>query len=103
MSLFERFQQFKAEQEQVKPIATKSVEKVLLVDGLNMYIRMFAAVPTMNGDGEHVGGITGFLTSLGNIIRLFKPSRVVVVFDGAGGSQRRRKMFPDYKANRRNM
>lgn len=57
----------------------------------------------MNDDGDHVGGITGFLLSIGATIRMFKPSRVVVVFDGAGGSQRRRAMFSDYKGSRRNM
>lgn len=77
--------------------------KVLLVDGLNSYLRCFSATNTMNDDGKHVGGITGFLQSLALTIRTLKPTRVVVVFDGAGGSLRRRKLFPEYKDNRRNM
>jgi DNA polymerase-1 len=103
MSLAERFKQFLAERETVKPVADTTAEKVLLIDGLNSYLRAFAAAPTMNDDGAHVGGVTGFLMSIGAAIRLFTPSRVIIVFDGAGGSQRRRKLFPDYKANRRNM
>jgi len=75
--------------------------KVLIIDGLNTYIRCFAAVPTMNDDGEHIGGITGFLKSVGAAIRMVKPTRVIIAFDGAGGSQRRRKIFPEYKQNRR--
>ena len=75
--------------------------KVLIIDGLNTYIRCFAAVPTMNDNGEHIGGITGFLKSVGAAIRMVKPTRVIIVFDGPGGSQRRRKIFPDYKQNRR--
>ena len=31
-------------------------DKVMIVDGLNMFIRCFGAVPTLNDDGEHVGG-----------------------------------------------
>jgi len=77
--------------------------KVLIVDGLNSYIRCFAAVPTMNEDGDHMGGVTGFLKSIGKAIRTFRPTRVIIAFDGRGGSQRRRKIFPDYKENRRTM
>lgn len=78
-------------------------DKVLLIDGLNSFLRCFAATPTMNDNGEHVGGITGFLRSIGMAIRQFKPTRCVVVFDGRGGSSRRRELFSDYKGNRRTM
>jgi len=77
--------------------------RVLIVDALNTYIRCFAAVPTMNEDGEHVGGITGFLKSVGLAVRTFKPTRCILVFDGKGGSQRRRKLYPEYKENRKHM
>ena len=77
--------------------------RVLIVDGLNSYIRCFAAVPTMNEDGDHMGGVTGFLKSIGKAIRTFRPTRVIIAFDGKGGSQRRRKIFPDYKENRKTM
>ena len=75
-------------------------DKVMIVDGLNMFIRVFGAVPTLNDDGEHVGGVTGFLLSLGALIRKNKPTRVLVVFDGKGGSQRRKKMYKGYKEGR---
>lgn len=78
-------------------------DKVLIVDALNSYIRCFAAVPTMNEDGEHIGGVTGFLKSIGLAIRTFKPTRCVIIFDGRGGSQRRRKIYSEYKENRRSM
>ncbi len=54
-----------------------------------------------NEDGNHIGGMAGFMKSLGFAIRSFKPTRVVLVFDGKGGSQRRRKIYKDYKANRK--
>ena len=76
-------------------------DRILIVDGLNTFIRSFVVVPTVNENGTHVGGITGFLMSIGYAIRNIKPTRVIICFDGKGGSQRRRKLFPDYKANRR--
>ena len=36
-------------------------DKVLIIDGLNTFIRCFSAIPTLNDDGAHVGGIVGFL------------------------------------------
>lgn len=75
--------------------------RVLLVDGTNLFIRSFCAVPSMNEHGNHIGGMIGFLKSLGLAIRTFKPTRCIVVFDGKGGSQRRRKLYPQYKANRK--
>lgn len=74
---------------------------ILLVDGLNTFIRSFMAVPSMNDDGMHTGGIAGFLKSIGYAIKLINPTRVIVVFDGTGGSQKRRKIYPDYKKGRK--
>jgi len=74
--------------------------RVLIIDGLNTFIRCWSSIPTMNDDGDHVGGVTGALKSIGYAIRQTQPSRVVVVFDGKGGSQRRKKAFSGYKAQR---
>ena len=75
---------------------------LLIIDGLNTFIRVFSAVPALNDDGDHIGGVTGFLRSIAANIRLLKPTRCVIVFDGKGGSRRRKDLFPDYKANRAN-
>jgi DNA polymerase-1 len=77
-------------------------DHIMVVDGLNTFIRSFGATPAYNEDGDHIGGITGFLYSVGKIVRDFKPSRLVIVFDGRGGSARRKKIYGDYKANRAN-
>ena len=79
----------------------KPDDKVLIVDGLNTFLRVFSVIPTTNDDGIHVGGIVGFLRSLGHTIGMFSPTRTIVVFDGKGGSTRRRKIYPEYKQNRR--
>jgi len=73
---------------------------LLVIDGLNTFIRVFSAVPALNDDGLHIGGVTGFLRSIAAVIRKIKPTRCVIVFDGKGGSVRRKAMFPEYKANR---
>ena len=74
--------------------------KVLIVDGLNLFIRTFSAIPTLNEDGQHIGGLSGFLKSLAATIRMVNPTRVVVVFDGKGGSHRRKKIYSNYKEGR---
>ena len=79
----------------------KKNDRVLLIDGLNTFIRAFVMNPSTNEDGIHVGGIKGFLLSIGYAIKQIKPTRVIICFDGAGGSQRRRKLHPEYKQNRK--
>ena len=76
-------------------------DRVLIIDGMNTFIRSFAAIPTMDENGNHIGGVTGFLKSIGYVTRKFKPSRVYVIFDGKGGSKRRRDIYPDYKLGRK--
>ena len=75
--------------------------RVLIVDGLNLYLRAFAVNGALNDNGVPVGGLTGFLRSLAYAIREVNPTRVIVVYDGQGGSQRRRKIHPEYKTNRK--
>ena len=76
-------------------------DRVLLIDGLNTFIRSFVMNPSTNEDGIHVGGIKGFLLSIGYAIKQIKPTRVIICLDGSGGSQRRRKLHPEYKQNRK--
>ena len=75
--------------------------RVLIIDGLNLYLRVFAVNGALNDKGVPVGGIAGFLKSLAYSIREINPTRVIIAYDGVGGSQRRRKILPDYKANRK--
>jgi DNA polymerase-1 len=67
----------------------------------NTFIRCFAAIPTLNDNGLHTGGISGFLKSVGHAIKQFQPDRCVIVFDGVGGSMKRRKIYSEYKEHRR--
>ena len=76
-------------------------DKVLLIDGLNTFIRVFSVIPTTNEDGIHIGGIVGFLRSIAYVVNMIRPTRVIIAFDGKGGSSRRRKIYPQYKQNRK--
>jgi len=54
----------------------------------------------MSSHGHHLGGSVGFMKSLSMYIDKFKPSRVIVCWEG-GGSARRRQILPEYKLNRK--
>jgi len=73
---------------------------ILIVDAQNLFLRSWAAYPTMNKNGEPMGGCIGFLKSLQRICREIQPSRVYVAWEG-GGSQRRRNLYSEYKLGRR--
>lgn len=72
----------------------------LLVDGLNLFMRSYAAFPAMTSNGQQAGGIVGFISSLEKVMRETLPTQVVVVWE-SGGSSRKRQIFPDYKMHRR--
>jgi len=84
----------------VQPDIRKELNSILIVDGLNTFLRSFTMINHINPDGHHIGGLTGFLKSIGYTIRMCDPTKVIIVFDGVGGSNARRNLFPDYKANR---
>lgn len=74
---------------------------ILLVDGTNTFIRCWAANPSMDENGNHTGGIVGFLKSVGYAIKLLCPTRCIIIFDGVGGSFKRRQLYPQYKEKRK--
>jgi DNA polymerase-1 len=76
-------------------------DKVLVVDGLNLFFRTYATNPVTDNNGEPVGGLVGSLRSLGSVIRDTGATKVIVVFDGKGGSSKRKKIFPNYKKDRK--
>jgi len=87
-------------QEQGEEPQAKRHDKVLLIDGLNLFFRNFAMMNMVNPEGIHVGGLGGFFRSLGAMIRQTQPTSVYVVFDGAGSSTNRKNLLPEYKSER---
>jgi len=75
-------------------------DSILIIDGLNTFLRSFTMINHINPDGHHIGGLTGFLKSVGYAIKMIDPTKVIIVFDGAGGSNAKRNLYPEYKATR---
>jgi len=76
-------------------------KRLIIVDGLNIYMRNYIANPSISTNGDPIGGCKGFLMSLQKICRNVNPDRIVVVWDGDGGSARKRKLCPGYKGGRK--
>lgn len=74
--------------------------KTLVIDGLNTFIRSWSTAPNLSDNGDHIGGIVGTLKSIGFAIRLINPTRVILTFDGKGGSKSRQNIYAGYKADR---
>lgn len=96
-SLFESVN--KNEETSTTGLQKNQLSDILIIDGLNTFIKSFCVSPYINTDGIHTGGISGFLKSIGYAIKLFNPTKCVIVFDGSGGSQKRRKIYPITKIN----
>jgi DNA polymerase-1 len=54
----------------------------------------------VNHDGVHIGGLGGFIRSIGSLINQIQPTAVYVVFDGVGSSTNRKNLLPEYKSGR---
>ena len=72
----------------------------IYIDGLNVFMRHFAANPSKSLNGQLCGGIFGMLKNIQYLSEKFKPSKIVVAWEG-GGSLRRRNIDPNYKMGRR--
>ncbi len=79
----------------------KHVGPLVLIDGHNTFIRNYVRSPYMDRDGQRAGGTTGMVVSVRKIINDFQPSNVLIVWDGEGGSQRRRTIYSAYKEGRK--
>lgn len=75
-------------------------DRVMVIDGLNLFLRNFSMINFVNEDGVHIGGLGGFLKSLGTLINTVKPTSVYVTFDGRGSSTNRKNLIPEYKSGR---
>jgi len=75
--------------------------KVLLIDAMNTFLRSFAIINHINPKGNHIGGLTGFLKSVGFAIKHINPTRVIIVFEGEGSTLNKKNLYPQYKGNRK--
>lgn len=73
---------------------------VIYIDGLNVFMRHYAANPSVSLNNKLCGGILGTLRSIENLCVKFKPEKIIIAWEG-GGSARRRSVDPSYKEGRR--
>lgn len=77
-------------------------EKLFLVDAYALIFRAYFAFgrnPLLNSKGQNVSAISGFTTTLFELIQKEKPTHLAVVFD-LGGSTEREEIYEEYKAGR---
>ena len=73
---------------------------LILVDGSSYLFRAYHSPPHLtNSKGEATGAIYGVVNMLKSLLRQYKPSQMVVVFD-AKGPTFRNEMYSEYKAHR---
>ncbi len=77
------------------------MDRILLVDGMNLYFQMFFGMPARitNSVGKPIQGTLGFVGALLKIIRRVQPTHMAVLFDGECCNPRK-DLDGDYKANR---
>ena len=76
-------------------------KRVMIIDALNMYFRAYIVDPSISTNGEPIGGVKGFIKILQKMCREMKPDQVVICWDGAGGSNKRRAQNKNYKSGRK--
>lgn len=81
-------------------MSEKKNRPYLFIDGMNVFIRHYLVNGTVNSKSEPIGGVVGFLRFLNYAVNTFAPSKVFVVWETGGGSQRRRAIYKEYKKNR---
>jgi 5'-3' exonuclease len=77
------------------------MNRIMIVDMLNMYYRAYIVDPSLSSNGSPIGGIKGSLKILQKLCRDIKPTQVYICWDGREGSSKRRKVDKNYKAGRK--
>lgn len=78
----------------------KKNRPIIIVDGMNNFIRHFLVNEAISTKSEPIGGIVGFLRFLKYLMNTFSPGKVFVVWESGGASAKRKAIFKDYKKNR---
>ena len=77
-------------------------KRVLIIDQLNLFFRNYIVNPSLSQNGAPIGALKGCVQSIQKICREAKPVDLIIIcWDGAGGSAKRKKLKKDYKAGRK--
>ncbi len=77
------------------------MKRMMIVDGQNQFMRSYIVNPTLTPHGDPCGGVVGFLQSMNKFCDSISPDVFVVVWDGDGGSSKRRAQNKNYKVGRK--
>jgi len=77
------------------------MKRMMIVDAYNQFIRGYIVDPSKNPNGSPIGGMRTFINILNKLTREVKPDLLVLVWDGKGGSKKRRSMNKNYKGGRK--
>ncbi|MFH1223286.1 MAG: DNA polymerase I, partial [Pseudomonadota bacterium] len=77
--------------------------KLFIIDGSSYIFRAFFGIPNLtNSKGFPTNAVFGFLKMIKNTLSIYKPEHIVIALDSKEETFRK-KMFPEYKANREAM
>jgi len=76
--------------------------KTLMIDGENLYIIGHHGVKDLFVENKHIGGIYHFINTLRNCLDEHNYDKVIVCWDSETNTSVRKKIYPGYKANRKN-
>ncbi len=80
------------------------MKKLYILDASGYLYRSYHAIQNLtNKKGESTNALFGFIRSIHKLIKDFDPTHIVSVFDGPKGSEKRKALYPEYKANRKAM
>ena len=77
------------------------MKRVMIIDALNQFLRAYIVNPSLSTNGDPIGGTVGFLKILQKLCREINPDRVIICWDGKGGSARRKIVNKNYKEGRK--
>ena len=77
------------------------MKRMMIVDAYNQFIRGYIVDTSKNPNGSPIGGMRTFVNILNKLTREVKPDLMVLVWDGKGGSKKRRSMNKNYKGGRK--
>ena len=77
------------------------MNRLMIIDAHNQFLRSYIVDPSLSTNGQPIGGSKGFLKILNKLTRVIQPEMTIVVWDGEGGSQKRRSENKNYKQGRK--
>lgn len=77
------------------------MEGLIVLDVMGYIFRAYHAIGAMTNErGESTQALFGFIRSVQRLYKEFDCKHIVAVFDGPGNAMSRKKLYPEYKANR---